>query len=533
MPRKRTYESIRDFINGDQGNGCTLITKKEDYIDTQHYIEIKCKCTIPFQTTFGDFLTWNKRQCDNCGKIIRINKRKLPFEKVKHFIEVESNSGCKLKSKYINCKLPIDIECKCGRLFITTYDGFKHKNIRSCHECCRKDIRLDYNDIQDYFNKNITDYTLLDMKIRYNKSNRRMIYIKVKCSNSKHDSYWVSYNDFKYQTKRCSKCFYESRTDLPLIWTNEKIICLLNDFNLKLIDNSIKISARRKIPCINKDGYKVNVTINTLSRKKSQPHPFIDKQFALENFKILCLKYGFRLLENQIWKGLRHRYDALTEEGYLVQILAQTFIRGRRPRIFSDINKFTFENINLYCKLKRPDYILIYLSKSKRKKKSVFKYIGNKINMSDSERYFKITVDRFLYNHEGHPKLSYSLGENIIETWLINNKIKYKCQFKFDNCIHKKKLRFDFAILTNKMISFMIEFQGKQHYEPVELFGGDEYFIINQIRDNIKKQYCENNNISLLRIPYWQINNINKILNDIFYNHENINDIQKRIDIKL
>lgn len=32
----------------------------------------------------------------------------------------------------------------------------------------------------------------------------------------------------------------------------------------------------------------------------------------------------------------------------------------------------------------------------------------------------------------------------------------------------------------------------------------------NQYRDNIKNQYCKNNGIGLIRIPYWNYNKINK-----------------------
>ena len=39
-----------------------------------------------------------------------------------------------------------------------------------------------------------------------------------------------------------------------------------------------------------------------------------------------------------------------------------------------------------------------------------------------------------------------------------------------------------------------------------------EYYKQN---DNIKTQYCQNNNIKLIRIPYWELNNIETILNDL------------------
>ena len=47
-----------------------------------------------------------------------------------------------------------------------------------------------------------------------------------------------------------------------------------------------------------------------------------------------------------------------------------------------------------------------------------------------------------------------------------------------------------------------IEYQGKQHYEPVEFFGGKENFERTKNRDQRKKILCENNAIKLLQWPY-------------------------------
>ena len=40
-----------------------------------------------------------------------------------------------------------------------------------------------------------------------------------------------------------------------------------------------------------------------------------------------------------------------------------------------------------------------------------------------------------------------------------------------------------------------IEFNGKQHYEPIDFFGGVDRFEKQQINDNIKVNYCNDNNI--------------------------------------
>ena len=61
-----------------------------------------------------------------------------------------------------------------------------------------------------------------------------------------------------------------------------------------------------------------------------------------------------------------------------------------------------------------------------------------------------------------------------------------------------------------------IEFDGEQHFKAKEYFGGKEEFRNIKRRDKIKNKYCEMNNVNLIRIKYTKINEIDKILEDIF-----------------
>ena len=58
----------------------------------------------------------------------------------------------------------------------------------------------------------------------------------------------------------------------------------------------------------------------------------------------------------------------------------------------------------------------------------------------------------------------------------------------------------------------MIEFDGLQHFEPVELFGGEEAYNKLKKNDNLKNNFCNKNNIKLIRANYKQENEIEKIL---------------------
>lgn len=109
------------------------------------------------------------------------------------------------------------------------------------------------------------------------------------------------------------------------------------------------------------------------------------------------------------------------------------------------------------------------------------------------------------------PSCSRSKGEEKIAKYLNDINVKYISQYKFDNCRNILPLPFDFYLPDYNLI---IEYDGKQHFKPVDIFGGQDGFEETQLHDQIKTQYCKDNNIKLLRIPYYNFENIETILNE-------------------
>ena len=69
---------------------------------------------------------------------------------------------------------------------------------------------------------------------------------------------------------------------------------------------------------------------------------------------------------------------------------------------------------------------------------------------------------------------------------------------------------FDFAIFdADDRVKLIIEFDGIQHYKPIDIWGGEERFFRQQIIDDYKNRYCDENNIKMVRIKYTELNNIN------------------------
>lgn len=98
-----------------------------------------------------------------------------------------------------------------------------------------------------------------------------------------------------------------------------------------------------------------------------------------------------------------------------------------------------------------------------------------------------------------------SSGERIIETILKSQNINFNKEYTYDDCKYKYKLRFDFAIMDNDdKVLFLIEYDGQQHFKPVESFGGQKAFNETIVRDEIKNEYCQMKQIPLLRLNYKQ-----------------------------
>lgn len=115
------------------------------------------------------------------------------------------------------------------------------------------------------------------------------------------------------------------------------------------------------------------------------------------------------------------------------------------------------------------------------------------------------------YNVTKCPKCSQkeSKSETRIKDFLDKNKIFFEQEKSFKDCRDIHALPFDFYLPD---FNSCIEFNGKQHYEPIEYFGGNNSFIVRQKHDKIKADYCNQNNIKLICIPYWNENNIEEIL---------------------
>ncbi len=170
------------------------------------------------------------------------------------------------------------------------------------------------------------------------------------------------------------------------------------------------------------------------------------------------------------------------------------------------------ENINLSVKKSTEQFI------NESNRVHDFKYLYDNTNYVSNQTKVIITClkhgdfeQRPLSHLQGMgcPNCNESKGEKIISKFLDKNKINYSRQKKFIDCRNVFELPFDFYIPSKRTL---IEFDGEQHFRPVEHFGGLKAYEQLKINDKIKNDYCEDNYINLIRIRYDRVDKIEEIL---------------------
>lgn len=114
-----------------------------------------------------------------------------------------------------------------------------------------------------------------------------------------------------------------------------------------------------------------------------------------------------------------------------------------------------------------------------------------------------------------------SKGEDKISSLLKSSNLYYEREYTFSDLKHNGNLlRFDFAILDHGHVITLIEYDSEIHFQRINYFHKtNSKFKQAQERDRMKNKYCLLHNIPLIRVPYWDLENLTyeKIFNTPSY----------------
>lgn len=174
---------------------------------------------------------------------------------------------------------------------------------------------------------------------------------------------------------------------------------------------------------------------------------------------------------------------------------------------FNSNNIYTIDNIRLWLKLNNINYQLLsdnYISAT-----SYLKWECPKGHI------FNMTWNNF-QNGKRCGECQNSKGEIKIENYLKHSNIYFLKEYKINECRNIRSLPFDFAIFYDKEkknLKVLIEYDGMQHFIKTGWDGhNNDKLLRTQKTDNIRNIYCKEHNIPLIRIPYWEFDNIEEIL---------------------
>lgn len=214
-------------------------------------------------------------------------------------------------------------------------------------------------------------------------------------------------------------------------------------------------------------------------------------------------EYGYELLCE--YKYNKQRLKLKCPKGHITQKLTYDSFRRGNCRCPECKPRFKYSYEDFKKALEKEGYKLISPS-------SEYVNVGSKLKtMCPKGHEYIVSFGHFLGGNRCTKCKLISKGERVINNYLNGKNIEFEEQYRFHDCKFKNTLAFDFYLPQHNCC---IEYDGEQHYKINDYFGGLNGFINTKIRDTIKTKYCEDNNIKLIRIPYWDYDNIEKILNE-------------------
>lgn len=290
--------------------------------------------------------------------------------------------------------------------------------------------------------------------------------------------------------------------------TYEEVKCFIEKEGFELLSKEY-FNSKEKLEIKCNCGEVFNMSYNTFKRGHRCPSCALKNRTKMRRHSYDYVKKyiegeGYTLISCE-YKNNNSKLNMVCNMGHDISMTFGNFQRGNRCRVCANEKNATNQRHNYnYIKtfIESIGYTLID-SEYVRNSEKLNLYCGNGHSIAMS---FK----NLLKGNRCAKCNTVSHGENKIEKILKEKEVDFITQYKIKECKFKRSLPFDFYL---PKYNVLIEYDGIQHYEIKRHFGGFEGFVDTKIRDTIKNIYCKNNDIKLIRIPYWEFDNIEELLN--------------------
>lgn len=448
------------------------------------------------------------------------------IENIKLFLKINNINSELISNEFISVTSNLKFKCPdCNKTFECTWTNFKRRKHLKCNECSKPDVKTRILDEDFVFNFFISKgFNPLDGEI-YKGQNKPVI-----CIDKNNYKYLVRYDNLS-----------SSRVPIFISKYNPYSIYNLNLFlknnNSKtecLEENYINENIYMKFKCgiCNKIYYNSSANIRNCKHMSCEDCAIIERgksnRLSISYIKQEFNNLGYILLDEE-YEGNGKRLLCLDSNGYKGYLSYAQLTRIKSGKVnnfdyFSEKHNFdnVIFNLNNYCKLNgiESEPIKYILDDDSFSQPTI------KVKCSCGE-YFYTTKNSFITNKHYCDKCNkrISLYEQKIISWFKLNNIKYQRQKKFKECRNYLPLPFDFYI---KDLNILVEADGEGHYYPCNFNKCSneqaiKSFNTTQHNDKIKTKFCEDNNIKLIRIPYWEFkdNTYIEVLNQSILNLAN------------
>lgn len=435
-----------------------------------------------------------------------MGKKYITIEYIKNFLEERCNTEL-LSSEYINSSTSLEFRCSCGNTFNRNWNKLYSSNQLICRECSivkrSKTRTFDYSYIKNYVENN-SECKLLDNAY---KGSLEKLKLKCKCGGL----FYASFSQFKHKNQRqCQKCGRKNMAEQQKLTIEYVKNFIAENSECKLI--STEYTGKRdklKLQCVCGNIFKTSFDEFKSNNKRqcnSCGNEIVAKarRTSYDNVKNFIENNSKCKIISKSYKNNSSLLEIKCECGKIFSTTFAGFKKGKRQcETCSGYTKWSYDAIEKFAKNK---YNLLLIG-------GKYKDAHSKLMFQCScGEIFQTSWDSVLSKNKTTCRIcskAISKGEKKIQDLLDNNGVLYQAEYKFNNCEYKRKLAFDFYMPE---FNACIEFHGKQHYSSIRYFGGDKDFAIRVYRDALKQAYCEDNNIPLFIIPYWDYDNIEEIL---------------------